>query len=73
MRRRVERAQGLMLSTDPALGQIVLECGLADQAHLCKLFLKIVGESPGMWRRARAGQPGARSAVVSAPKLVHGS
>jgi AraC-like DNA-binding protein len=56
MRRRVERAQGLMLSTDLSLGQIAVECGLADQAHLCKLFLKIVGESPGMWRRARSGQ-----------------
>lgn len=57
MRRRVERAQGLMLATDLALGQIAVECGLADQAHLCKLFLKIVGESPGMWRRARSSQP----------------
>jgi transcriptional regulator GlxA family with amidase domain len=56
MRRRVERAQGLMLATDLALGQIAVECGLADQAHLCKLFLKIVGESPGMWRRARSSQ-----------------
>lgn len=53
MRRRVERAQGLMLATSLSLGQIAVECGLADQAHLCKLFLKIVGESPGVWRRAR--------------------
>lgn len=57
MRRRVERAQGLMLSTSHSLGQIAVECGLADQAHLCKLFVKIVGESPGMWRRARSEQP----------------
>lgn len=57
MRRRVERAQGLMLSSGMSLGQIAVECGLADQAHLCKLFLKIVGESPGMWRRARSSQP----------------
>jgi AraC-like DNA-binding protein len=57
MRRRVERAQGLMLATELSLGQIAVECGLADQAHLCKLFLKIAGESPGMWRRARSSQP----------------
>lgn len=61
MRRRVERAQGLMLATDLSLGRIAVECGLADQAHLCKLFLKIVGESPGMWRRARSSQPTLRS------------
>ena len=53
MRRRMERAQGLMLTTDTALGQIALECGLADQSHLTRLFRKLVGESPAAWRRSR--------------------
>jgi AraC family transcriptional regulator len=54
MRRRVERAQGLMLSTEKPLSEIAIECGMADQAHLTRLFRKIVGESPAAWRRARA-------------------
>jgi AraC family transcriptional regulator len=54
IRRRVERAQGLMLSTDRPLSDIAGECGLADQAHLTRLFRRIVGESPAAWRRARA-------------------
>jgi AraC-like DNA-binding protein len=54
MRRRVERAQGLMLTTTAPLGQIAAECGLADQAHFNKLFRRFVGDSPGAWRRARA-------------------
>lgn len=53
IRRRVERAQGLMLSTDRSLSAIAVECGLADQAHLTRLFRRIVGESPAAWRRAR--------------------
>ncbi len=53
IRRRMERAQGLMLTTDEALGQIALTCGLADQSHLTRLFQKWVGESPAAWRRAR--------------------
>ena len=53
IRRRVERAQGLMLSTDKPLSIIAVECGLADQAHLTRLFRRIVGESPAAWRRAR--------------------
>lgn len=53
MRRRIERAQGLMLSTDASLSQIALDCGLADQAYLSRLFRRIVGESPASWRRAR--------------------
>jgi transcriptional regulator GlxA family with amidase domain len=54
IRRRVERAQGLMLSTGKSLSDIAAECGLADQAHLTRLFRSIVGESPATWRRARA-------------------
>ena len=57
IRRRVEKAQGLMLSTDEPLSQIAIDCGFADQAYLCRLFRRIVGESPGAWRRARLGPP----------------
>ena len=53
IRRRIERAQELMLSTDAPLSAIALECGLADQAHLSRLFRRTVGESPRAWRRAR--------------------
>jgi len=58
MRRRLERAQGLMLTTSASLGQIAADCGMADQAHFNKLFRRFVGESPGTWRRARATAPG---------------
>ena len=54
IRRRIERAQGLMLSTDMALSEIAIDCGLADQPHLTRLFRKLSGESPAAWRRARA-------------------
>jgi len=52
-RRRIERAQGLMLTTNNSLSQIAMDCGLADQAHFNRLFRRFVGESPGAWRRAR--------------------
>ena len=56
-RRRIERAQGLMLTTSASLGQIAADCGFTDQAHLSNLFRRLVGESPGVWRRARAIAP----------------
>ncbi len=57
IRRRVERAQGLMLSSDASLSDIALNCGLADQSHLTRLFRRFVGESPRAWRRARISAP----------------
>jgi AraC-like DNA-binding protein len=53
MRRRVERAQTLMLQTREPLSQIALACGLSDQAHLCNLFRRLVGQSPSHWRRSQ--------------------
>jgi transcriptional regulator GlxA family with amidase domain len=58
IRRRMERAQGLMLSTDKTLSEIAVECGLADQPHFTRLFRRVVGESPAAWRRARANPGG---------------
>ncbi|UPG90986.1 AraC family transcriptional regulator [Luteibacter aegosomaticola] len=53
MRKRVERAQQLMLQTREPLSQIALACGLSDQAHLCNLFRRLVGQSPSHWRRSQ--------------------
>ena len=50
-RRRVERAQLLMLSSKEPLSQIALACGFADQAHYCRVFRDVVGLSPNVWRR----------------------
>jgi AraC family transcriptional regulator len=57
IRRRIERAQGLMLSTQAKLSDIALDCGLADQSHLTRLFRRLVGESPRVWRRSHFNPP----------------
>ncbi len=50
-RRRVERAQELMVMTDQPLCQIARQCGFADQSHFTRVFRRLVGPSPGSWRR----------------------
>jgi AraC family transcriptional regulator len=51
MGKRVEKAQELMLGTDEPLVQIALSCGLASQSHLCLIYRRVIGCSPGAWRR----------------------
>jgi AraC-like DNA-binding protein len=53
VRQRIRRAQTLMLSTRDTLSQIACSCGMTDQAHLTRLFRKLVNDTPLAWRRAR--------------------
>jgi AraC-like DNA-binding protein len=50
-RRRIERAQALMLSSCASLAQIAMDCGLCDQSHFTRVFRRVVGNSPAKWRR----------------------
>jgi AraC-like DNA-binding protein len=56
VRRRVELAAKYMLQTDMSLTDIALGCGFVDQAHLCKQFRVVTGETPAAWRRAKRAQ-----------------
>jgi AraC family transcriptional regulator len=51
LRRRIERAEILMLSTEQTFADIALACGFCDQAHFCKRFRKINGQTPKAWLR----------------------
>jgi|SRR6202041_2399187 len=56
VRRRVDLAAKYMLNTDMSLSDIALGCGFVDQAHLCKQFRVVTGDTPAAWRRARRAQ-----------------
>ncbi len=49
---RVEMAKRMLVSSDAAISEIALTAGFADQSHLTRVFSKVVGATPGAWRRA---------------------
>jgi AraC family transcriptional regulator len=49
--RRVERAKLMMTSTQECLADVALACGFTDQPHLTRYFRRLVGTTPGVWRR----------------------
>jgi AraC family transcriptional regulator len=55
LRRRIEVAQGLMLTTSEPLSSIAVSCGMCDQPHFTRSFHRIVGATPHTWRRTRRG------------------
>jgi AraC family transcriptional regulator len=52
--RRIQRAQELLAVPDKTLAEIAPECGFGDQAAFTRTFHRVVGVSPGRWRRERA-------------------
>jgi AraC family transcriptional regulator len=53
VRRRLETACHLMMTSKESLSEIALSVGFSDQAHLCRLFRQAFGQSPASWRRER--------------------
>jgi AraC family transcriptional regulator len=63
MRRRICRAQELMLASQLSLSQVALECGMSDHAHFCRAFRRAVGISPKAWRRQFAVGPAPHGSI----------
>jgi len=65
--RRIEFAQGLMLTTRDSLSEIALSCGMSDQSHFTRSFRRIVGEAPSSWRQTRHGAIEERVTEIAYP------
>jgi AraC-like DNA-binding protein len=59
LRRRIERAQEILLNSNATLVDTSLSVGFQTQGHFTTVFKKIVGQTPSRWREAnlRRGNP----------------
>ena len=51
VRRRLERACHLMITSSIPLGEIARSVGFSNQTHLSRLLRQAFGQSPSSWRR----------------------
>jgi AraC family transcriptional regulator len=50
LRRRIEQAQTLLLTSQGNLMDVALSCGFRSQPHFTTVFKRFVGETPHRWR-----------------------
>src|SRR6185369_13122379 len=55
LRKRIERARDLLLTSDASLVEIALSVGFQTQAHFTTVFKRFMGETPHRWRCAQEG------------------
>lgn len=48
---RIDGARRMLADASPSLADVAYATGFADQTHFTRLFSRIVGMSPGAWRR----------------------
>ena len=58
-RRRIDRAQRMLLEGRLSLIEIALSVGFQSHAHFTTVFRRAVGEAPGRWRQRSRAERGA--------------
>ena len=56
LRRRIERAQEMLVGTGMSLVDVALSVGFQTQAHFTSVFKRFAGQPPRAWRESRGAQ-----------------
>ena len=56
LRRRIERAQEMLVGTGMSLVDVALSVGFQTQAHFTSVFKRYAGQPPRAWRESRGAQ-----------------
>jgi AraC family transcriptional regulator len=58
LRRRIERAQEMLVATGRSLVDVALSVGFQTQSHFTSVFKRYAGQPPRAWRDSRGAQTG---------------
>ncbi len=48
---RIEKAKAMLREPSTPIADVAIRCGFADQSHLTRVFRRLVGSTPAVWRR----------------------
>lgn len=65
---RVDRAKWLLINTDQTLLEVASSCGFSEQCHFTRMFSRLAGMTPGVWRRVFSVSNDAKSFLVDQMK-----
>lgn len=65
LRRRIERAQEMLVGTGMSLVDVALSVGFQTQSHFTSVFKRYAGQPPRAWRESRGVQIGPTSASLA--------
>jgi AraC family transcriptional regulator len=71
LRRRIERAQALLVGTGAAVVDVALSVGFQTQAHFTSVFNKFAGQPPRAWRLSQGWIDNGLKANVSGGVVRH--
>ncbi len=67
---RVETAKDMLIREQASLSAIAVDTGFSDQAHFTRVFRRLTGQTPALWRREQRTQHGpARTVPVERAEL----
>jgi AraC-like DNA-binding protein len=70
LRKRIKRAQQLLLETTEPLVSVALAVGFQSQAHFSTVFKRFAGLSPHQWRGANRDLAREPRAAIRAPAII---
>ena len=53
-RLRIEKACRLLEESDLSIAQVSSEVGYSEHSYFCRVFKKVMGKTPSLWRRSRS-------------------
>jgi AraC family transcriptional regulator len=73
LRRRIERAQEMLVRSGMSVVDVALSVGFQTQSHFTTVFKRFVGQTPRAWRQSRSerNDPGELSEINDRTELSH--